>query len=366
MNDFLYFPIIKWKAGEYNALCQLSDSIKKLMCPIVELTSIDYDFEERKPKKTLDEHIEKIGERLHKKWGKGLVLIDVNNIDCPMNKNYYITKIFELYRQSGCNVAPVIGFEEPFLETYANIIKQDRHGIAIRFKRHDLLRESFIDDLSNLITILDVSANEIDLIVDLERVTLLNNDETATYNYIYNKLAVIPNINLWRSLVVAGSTFPEDIVLDDSQKRYEWLLYKSIANRITNKRIFAFSDYTVFPNGHTEPLDMRLITYKAKFRYTNEDFWYFWKGKITKGDNGEPFAEQLQKQSKKFISSSIYRDKEFSHGDEYIYLAANCEVKGNPTTWITAFVNQHLCKVIYDLSKMYDVSMSPELFSLVP
>ena len=33
---------------------------------------------------------------------------------------------------------------------------------------------------------------------------------------------------------------------------------------------------------------------------------------------------------------------------------------------LTAFVNQHLCKVIYDLSKMYDVSMSPELFSLVP
>lgn len=366
MSNLLYFPIIKWKAGEYNALFQLSDYAKKIICPIIELTSVDYDFEDRKPKKTLDEHLEKIGDRLYKKWGNGLALVDVNNIDYPSNKDLYIIKIFELYRKSGCNVVPIINFNESLLNVYRDIIHQDLHGVAIRLKRQDLASPNFQEELNNLITRLSVSADKVDLIVDLERFVLLNNDETKTYNYIYNKLLIIPNINSWRSLIIAGSTFPEDVVLDESQKRYEWLLYKDIIKRSKSKRVIAFSDYTVFPNGHTAPLDMRVITYKAKFRYTNGECWYFWKGKITRGENGIPFTEQLQKHSKKFINTNIYRNKEYSYGDQYIYLGALGKVKGNATTWITAFVNQHICQIVSDLSKMYDVSVSPEQFSLVP
>lgn len=366
MNNLLYFPIIKWKAGEYNALSHLSDCEKEVICPIIELTSVDYDFEERKPKRTLEDHLEKIGDRLYKKWGNNPALIDVNNIDCSSNKDFYITKIFKLYRKSGCHVVPVINFNELLLNVYGDIIHHDLLGVAIRLKRQDLANPNFQEKLNNLITILGVSADKVDLIIDLERLVLLNNDETKTYNYIYNKLSIIPNINSWRSLIIAGSTFPEDVVLDESQKRYEWSLYQNIVKRTKNERVFAFSDYTVFPNGHTEPMDMRKIAPKAKFRYTNDNFWYFWKGKITRGEKGEAFADQLREQSKRFINTNMARNKEFSYGDEYIHLGALGEIKGNATTWITAFVNQHICKVVYDLSKMYDVSMFHELFSLVP
>ncbi|MDB5709627.1 MAG: hypothetical protein JWL96_1697 [Sphingomonas bacterium] len=63
-----YVPLLRWRQGEYLALRRLEQEQKNLIMPLVEMLDPDYDFEEQKPKKTVDAHLEKFGKRLFETW----------------------------------------------------------------------------------------------------------------------------------------------------------------------------------------------------------------------------------------------------------------------------------------------------------
>ena len=62
MTEYVfYYPILKWKQGEYKALHSLNPQIKDRICPIIEITPIGYDPESKENRITIDEHIKDIG-----------------------------------------------------------------------------------------------------------------------------------------------------------------------------------------------------------------------------------------------------------------------------------------------------------------
>ena len=52
-----YVPLLRWRMGEYQALEKLGDAQKAATVPLLEILPPDYDFELRKPKKDIDEHL---------------------------------------------------------------------------------------------------------------------------------------------------------------------------------------------------------------------------------------------------------------------------------------------------------------------
>jgi hypothetical protein len=76
-----YMPVLKWRQGEYQALLKLHDSVKERVLPLIEITPPDFDFELWQPKKTVDGHLERVPERLWKKWGPRPALIDTSLIE---------------------------------------------------------------------------------------------------------------------------------------------------------------------------------------------------------------------------------------------------------------------------------------------
>ena len=73
-----YTPILKWRQGEYQALFKLDDSIKNKIKPIFVIPPIEYDFEEQRPKKTVQEHIQTVPKRYFAKWKNRTSFIELH------------------------------------------------------------------------------------------------------------------------------------------------------------------------------------------------------------------------------------------------------------------------------------------------
>ena len=58
-----YVPILKWRQGEYQALTRLDNQIKGQINPLIVVPPVEFDFEEWRAKKTVQEHIEPFAKR---------------------------------------------------------------------------------------------------------------------------------------------------------------------------------------------------------------------------------------------------------------------------------------------------------------
>jgi hypothetical protein len=73
-----YVPSLRFRTGEYQALLRLVDSAKTRVVPFIVIPEIEFDFEEWRPKKTVDEHVSPFPKRYHQKWGARPSWIDVH------------------------------------------------------------------------------------------------------------------------------------------------------------------------------------------------------------------------------------------------------------------------------------------------
>ena len=68
-ND-MYVPALRWRQGEYQALLRLTNRIKDRIVPFIAIPKIEFDFEEWRPKKSVQEHVHPFAARYKSKWGK--------------------------------------------------------------------------------------------------------------------------------------------------------------------------------------------------------------------------------------------------------------------------------------------------------
>ena len=109
-----YLPILKWRQGEYQALLRLKPNVKQALRPLFVVPPIEYDFEQKKPKKNAQEHVEALVDRLEKKWGTGLASLQLHESlhDELMNNGEGVpTHIFNQLLVSKTTIQPVIMFD---------------------------------------------------------------------------------------------------------------------------------------------------------------------------------------------------------------------------------------------------------------
>lgn len=66
-----YVPILKGRDGEYGALQGLNSTAKDRLIPLIEMPPIPWNFEEERPDRTIDTHLEKVTQKLDRAWGSG-------------------------------------------------------------------------------------------------------------------------------------------------------------------------------------------------------------------------------------------------------------------------------------------------------
>jgi hypothetical protein len=354
-----YVPILKAKDGEYGALETLSPAVRQAMTPLLEIPPIDWDYMADRPKKTIDQHLKKVGQKIERAWGQHRHLF----VDLPLwipesermsNGEHPLEYIFNSLRMRGIEASPVVDLLRPdeYLSACRNIITRDGRGACVRLHREDLVDFDNVDDaVAGVLENIGAVVQDADLVFDLQGLTP---DEPMDMDAdgLIGLLDRLPKVDQWRTFTVTATSFPRNLTgLPPSEfslvPRGEWNLWKCLIrnkNRIT--RLPTFGDYGV---SHPEPpeVDPRIIRPSASIRYTHNTYWLVPKGRNLR-DHG---YDQFHEVCRMLIQRAEYAGRQFSWGDQYIDdCAAERVGTGNLTTWRKVGTSHHVVFVVRQLA----------------
>lgn len=360
-----YVPILKWKRGEQTALRNCTDTVKDRLTPLIEIPPIPWNFDEVRPQRTLEQHLDGMTDAILNALGSNrLFFLDTMHIEDESLSDPAIVRLTKECLTKGLKVIPVVHSftRNSSLAELKPIISGGKTGVCIRVFE-DIMEEPsvFQSVLEGILRDLQVQKGDVDLVVDLgyqsksiHQVYL----QTLLNNIIYDH-------NQWRSLTLSCTSFPEDMsdITRDSieyLKRIEWEAWERLyANYQAGKltRMPTFSDCSVTHPEYPD-IDPRTMNPSGNIRYTIDDEFMIVKGgavrDMRRGGTvvvqGRTYS-QMVGLCKTLISQPEFCGPSFSWGDQYIEDCANGQASsGNAETWIRVGVNHHLSFVIQQLS----------------
>ncbi len=348
----IYVPMLKGKEGEFAALEALEDDVRNHLMPLIEVPSVPYDYANDRPTKSLEEHISGVADRVRRCWPTGPLFLDLpwfgGDEQLSGGRVAYEAVLTDCERQ-GVQAVPVVS-RTSSTEALAAIERYSRKsglGGCIRLLVEDFEEEVDIDEevdrLLGGFGAIDIGS--IDLILDLED---LGPEAGRAVLVARSVFSMIPKSDEWRRIILAASSFPEDLSEVDAATfttlpRREWELWTTLQRRPARlpRRDLIFGDYGI---AHPLPkeLDPRIMRMSASIRYTTADNWL-----VVKGRNVRQYGfDQYFDLCRALIARPEYCGSEFSWGDNYIAeCAAENQGPGNATTWRKVGTNHHLTLV---------------------
>ena len=356
-----YIPILKGKAGEYQALDHLSPGVKPQLTPIIEVPPIEWNYASElgvrtERKTTIDEHVSRVPENIRKSWGTELrVFIDLLRVEecgSPANGAHPLAYVFEQSRKLGLQAIPVtgIGRSNEYQNAVIDAVQRDGRGVCIRIGRQPCsFPTSVAAHLQNLVMTLNVRRDQVDVILDLGAISPDDLNELRTI--ATSMISELPYISDWRTVGVASTAMPKTVTRDMERlsvkriPRTERWLWRAIANERDLPRIPNFSDYGVIHPDYPD-VDWREVSLGGKIRYTAEDIWV-----IVKGCKLENAGNQFHELARKLVAQSEFCLSAFSWGDDRIAKCAAFETgPGRLQDWVAFTTNHHLRFVTQQLA----------------
>ena len=354
-----YVPILKGKEGEYLALKDLTILAKNGLTPVIEIPSIPYDFDNERPAKTVEKHIEKVVQKIETCWGVDRAMfLDFSLIppsELMPDGSQPIKFIFDGARQRNLRLIPVTGVDRT--DEYQNAVKeandQDNYGICFRLAGEDF--EDMVElgaKVNSLLSLFGVAPSDVDLLVDLESV--IGSQSGTLLLAARSVIGTLPLVRDWRTLTLAASAFPQDLQHLPAQTmtpvpRTEWLTWRTLAaSGHKLLRVPTFGDYAI---AHPVPneLDPRIIRMSAQLRYTTDEDWLVFKERnvIRHG------FDQFNNICRTLVARPEFKGEGYSAGDTAINACAVPGASsGNAMTWRRIGTNHHLTLVVDQLASL--------------
>lgn len=359
MNEnLIYMPILKGKAGEFQALRELPVTITKRILPLIEVPPLTVDAITEK-ETTIDEHIQKAIKGINDSgWlAEDPMLVDTFMLSEELSGDKEVQPLADLInlgRNSDKYLVPVarVTREDSYVSAMREIIQEDSQ-LCIRVTDKDIeLGLELNETLHEFINCVETSPEAVHLLIDFREISEGDVGKLAlSFNSL---LSIITGTSRWRTVTLGGSSFPVNMTnIDRNSKkriaRAEWKLYQRVSNAVEEMYGMGlmFGDYAV---SHPDPppnIDPRQMQQSANIRYTTEDAWIIYKGESIKKSG----SNQLHSLSEQVMLSDEFKGREFSWGDAYIADCATRQVgPGNPTTWRRVGTNHHIAVVVEQLS----------------
>ncbi|EPY4489419.1 beta family protein [Klebsiella variicola] len=361
-----YIPFLKLKVSEIGALKELKDNKKKGLVPF-------FDFPRKKPKKsrygtaTLKDKKELFYNdlaRLESKFNLNLTWINefyLDNYDVEdgisIDGRYNYFNIIEKFSKFG--MIPVISLDRSIEHMQAikygfveKLFKQKR--IAIRLTREYFSNYLlFEDELLDLINELKQYVGKFDIIFDCRVCKQGDSFLLAKKIVAFIEHLLKGNIPLGH-VITTGSMIPasiSELLTTQSEldiEREEIKVFVSVNEAFKLIKDISFGDYgAVSPEYSDIELfdeDMQNVT-TAKVIYPYSNRIFVKRGGRVKGDKYQynEFAEYI------INTQDIYRGKDFSKGDLFLYQKANYEGKSvTAASIVKPLVNIHLSYMILE------------------
>jgi len=337
-----YVPILKCKYGEFIALTKLSAEVRNQVIPIFDLVPPG--------KKKFEDHIEDSLKYI-RKWDKEKLfyvdgyLVQDDNYSQRLHTMEYI---FNVFHKEQFNAIPVVNSvtNVEYNRVVNKIIIRNKSGICFRIFRKSV--DEMNREIDQLLNFLGLNPSSVDLVIDMR--DLYSLDAEVINSQTINILQNISHLNNWRSLVLAGGSFPIDLVeLKADQihpiERVEWSNWAKVSVNNEIDRIPAYSDY-----GISHPLisetGIGIPNASASIRYTCENEFSVYRGRGTR----QKGFKQFNVLSETLINSNEYYGTDHCEGDKYIHTNGTLKLKpGSLTTWRWVGTCHHLTVVVNQL-----------------
>lgn len=355
LTSDMYVPALRWRQGEYQALLRLANPVKDRIVPFITIPEIEFDFEDWRAKKSVQEHVHPFAARYKSKWAKRPAWIGVHRsiVQEHMDDGRDVfTYVFEGLRAFEANAVPTIplGANGSTVRAVASIVKRDSLGVAISVRLEDLMKPDPDARVQALVSALGVEFSDTDLIVDLGAPNF--EPYEAFSGGLIIALRRLGDLQAYRNLVVIGTAIPETFKNvakgTDEIPRHDWLFYKTLLTKLPDgMRRPSFGDYTIVHPEFT-PVDMRKIKSAGKIVYTTPRSW-----SVRKGGAFRDNPEQMHGHCADLISKAFFKGSGYSSGDNYIAkCAVGQEGPSNQTRWKDVAINHHITHVLDDLATL--------------
>lgn len=332
--------------------------------PVIEVQPIPMKYEGELgvptgPKCTLDQHVEKIADKIETVWGsESPICIDLLRLEeygTLADGTHPLTHVLNDAMERGLQVIPTTQLQitGPYQAAVIAHVHANSMGACVRIgRRFCHAPTSLIRHLGELVMTLGVTASQIDLILDFGPIEAEEADEIGLQ--IRDVIAELPNIDEWRTVGFAGTSMPqrcmEGLGRFETKRicRTEWKIWNSlVADGLPGP--LTFCDYGIT---HPEPyeLDFREITLVGKVRYSTPTEWIIAKGKRLKEKED---YEQYHRLAEIITTQPECCDPSFSWGDSFVADCATLIAEtGSPEKWAAVTTNHHLTRVSHDVASV--------------
>jgi CBS domain-containing protein len=352
-----YVPILKGKEAEFSSLGLLTAQQRSIMTPLIEVQPVAWDYVKEELAKDPRLHLESAVEKIYENWGtENRIFVDLMHMDPEMlDSKHSLEVAFDSLREHGVNAVPVTSLTRTpqYQEAIMTTVKRDGRGMCLRLRNEDLIHDGDITDkIDDILSINGIVPEDVDLMLDMEYVQ--QHQQPSQILTLPMLFSSIPYLTRWRSLTYASASFPEnlsDLGPNTVTKlpRTEWGIWLNLIKSGKIQRLPAFADYPISNPELPEEIDPRLMKMSVNLRYTIENEWLVFKGRLARKYGFEQFRDQCRA----LVDMPEYYGEEFSWGDNYISECAQGNAKsGNATTWRKVGVTHHIAVVSSQISNL--------------
>ena len=325
-----YVPILKFKAGEQQAIKNLDAATSDQICPL---------FEIHKPKDGVN-----LREQIAACWDNRPFFFyplpdwyeDCEDINDWFNKK---DGIFYSLCKSG-NATPVLDLS--MLDAISDWSFLPQQGVAIRIRGNE-----FADvegTLNPVFSSTPLKRAATDLILDLQNA--LENDLFSKESVLKGTLPYIDGISEYRSIIISSCSFPEELPQMEVNRIYR---FPRTERQIHAKALelakrfhftYVYSDYG--PASLQEIQFVVGMSPNFKIKYSTKDEYLYIKGISLK--YGGLDIKNISTLCTTLVNSGEFFGEDFSWADACIYKLSNNTAKsgGNLTTWVSYSMNHHI------------------------
>ncbi|PNH95722.1 beta family protein [Vibrio diazotrophicus] len=341
-----YFPRLRWKPAEWEALQELPTQVLTELTPIFDVLDIDWDYDNECYKKSLADYLQDFGLTLQMTWPLNRpVLLDVEKLDKHGNSTIHpLDMCVQDALAHNKHIVPV--YSPHYSNNYLQAVRRNsQFGVALKLKASHIAQNQhhIISILSNL----SINSAAVDLIIDLEDMGVCT---TALIQQVISDCQNLLSQYTWRNFIVSATCYPTSqsgIPLHQIHlhRREEWVLWSNVIASQALQKTPSFSDYPT-ASAQVTSVNPRFMSQHAAVRYSTDTDWVFVKGTAVKG-NGWGQTQQL---CQILVPTSYYSGPPYSWGDQYIYdRSQGTNKSGGSKEWRKVAHTHHLTLVIDQL-----------------
>ena len=354
-----YVPMLRARQGEFGALSEIGVPSKSKMTPLFDVPAAPWDSDKEAPSKPIHEYLPTFPEKIRKSWGLGFCFVDLLDLEGEFmpDGGHPVSSFFKQASDEDMNAIPVVGLQrsQQYLIAVRDTVRRDGRGVCVRVDNSDLENPgSLSNGLNDLLTFLGLKREQCDLIFDLKTITP---ETRGPIVFAMNTiLGLLPGIENWRTLTLAGSSFPDSMkdvpaYTLHQLPRVEWEIWSTITSRGSLPRLPTYGDYCVAsPSSIGDGIDPRMMRMSANLRYTLDTTWLLLKGRNVRNHGYDQFRDLCSQ----LVESNHFRGQEFSWGDNFIYEASQkLAGPGNASTWRKVGTSHHLALVKHQIANLF-------------